>query len=135
MQTVSSRVHVEYVDPDKYPEVARAAGVTKYGTTIVQIGAKKEEAKSVTEEEITGAIIRDVKTSTRTVCFLTGERRTSDRRFATRRMAIRSSRMRSARITIRRRRSACSKRLKFPRIARLRSLPAPRVITSSPPST
>ena len=71
-QTVSGRVHVNYVDPDKSPEVARAAGVTKYGTMMVQIGAKKEEAKTVTEGDITGAIIRDIKTSSRTICFLTG---------------------------------------------------------------
>ena len=70
--SISSRIHVEYVDPDKKPEEARAAGVTKYGTTMVQIGAKKEEAKSVTEEEITGAIIRDLKSRTRTVCFVSG---------------------------------------------------------------
>ena len=40
--------------------------------TIVQIGAKKEEAKSLTEEGITGAFIRDLKNNTRTVCFVTG---------------------------------------------------------------
>jgi gliding motility-associatede transport system auxiliary component len=72
-QTISSRVHVEYVDPDKKPEEARAAGITRYGTMMVQIGTKKDEAKSVTEEDITGAIIRDVKNRTRTVCFFTGE--------------------------------------------------------------
>lgn len=71
--SVSPRIHVEYVDPDKKPEEARAAGVTKYGTMMVQVGAKKEEAKSVTETEITGAIIRDVKSRARTVCFLTGD--------------------------------------------------------------
>ena len=38
----------------------------------MQIGTRKEEAKSATEQEITGAIIRDLKTSTRTVCFLAG---------------------------------------------------------------
>jgi ABC-type uncharacterized transport system involved in gliding motility auxiliary subunit len=70
--SVSSRVHAEYVDPDKKPEEARAAGVSKYGTMMVQVGAKKEEAKSVTESEITGAIIRDIKNRTRTLCFLTG---------------------------------------------------------------
>ncbi len=46
--------------------------VTKYGTTVVQIGARKDEAKNMTEEDITGAIIRDLKTNTRTVCFVTG---------------------------------------------------------------
>src|ERR1700757_3630995 len=34
---LSHKVHVEYVDPDKKPEVTREAGVKNYGTTIVQI--------------------------------------------------------------------------------------------------
>ncbi len=70
--TLSPRIHVEYIDVEKRPQEARAAGVTKLGTSFVQIGAKKEEAKSVTESEVTGAIIRDLKTSTRTVCFVSG---------------------------------------------------------------
>ena len=70
--TLSPRIRVEYVDVEKRPQEARAAGVTKLGTSFVQIGTKKEEAKSVTESEITGAIIRDLKTSTRTLCFVSG---------------------------------------------------------------
>ncbi len=69
---LSPKVHVEYVDPDKKPQVAREAGIKNYGTTIVQIGAKKDEAKSLNEEGITGAFIRDLKNTTRTVCFVTG---------------------------------------------------------------
>jgi len=69
---LSPKVHVDYVDVDKKPQLAREAGVKNYGTTIVQIGAKKEEAKSLTEEGITGAFIRDLKNTTRTVCFVTG---------------------------------------------------------------
>jgi ABC-type uncharacterized transport system involved in gliding motility auxiliary subunit len=69
---LSPKVHVEYVDPDKKPQVAREAGIKNYGTTIVQIGAKKEEAKSTSEEAITGAFIRVLKNKTRTVCFVTG---------------------------------------------------------------
>ena len=70
--TLSPKVHLDYVDPDKNPNAARAAGVTKYGTTVVQVGTKKEDANSLTEEDVTGAIIRDLKTNTREVCFLTG---------------------------------------------------------------
>jgi len=70
--TLSSKVHLDYVNPDENPNAARAAGITKYGTTVVQIGAKKEEAKSLTEEDVTGAIIRVLKSNTRNVCFLTG---------------------------------------------------------------
>ena len=71
-KSLSSNVKVQYVDPDKDPQQAREAGIRSFGTAIVQIGAKKEEAKSMTEEAITGAIIRDLKSNTRTVCFLSG---------------------------------------------------------------
>jgi len=47
---LSPKIHVEYVDPDKKPQLAREAGIKNYGTTIVQIGAKKEEAKSLVLE-------------------------------------------------------------------------------------
>jgi len=69
---LSPKVHVEYVDPDKKPELARVAGVKNYGTAVVQIGERREEAKSLTEEGLTGAFIRDLKTNTRTVCFVEG---------------------------------------------------------------
>ena len=69
---LSHKVHVEYVDPDKKPQLAREAGIKSYGTAIVQIGANKQEAKGLNEEGITGAFIRDLKNTTRTVCFVTG---------------------------------------------------------------
>jgi ABC-type uncharacterized transport system involved in gliding motility auxiliary subunit len=70
--SLSPKIKLDYVDPDKSPQMARAAGITKYGTTIVQVGAKQEQAKAMSEEEVTGALIRDLKSNTRTVCFLTG---------------------------------------------------------------
>src|SRR5246500_3423414 len=69
---LSPKVKVEYVDPDKNPTLAREAGIRTLGTAVVQVGAKREEAKSMTEEGITGAFIRDLKNNTRTVCFITG---------------------------------------------------------------
>src|SRR5215467_361329 len=77
---LSPKVQVQYVDPDKKPELARAAGVKEYGIAVVQIGDRREEAKTLTEEAITGAFIRDLKTSTRTVCFVegSGEHRIED---------------------------------------------------------
>jgi len=69
---LSPKVHVKYVDPEKDPMVARAAGYKSNGSAIVQVGLNKNEAKSITEEEITGALIRDLKNTTRTVCFVTG---------------------------------------------------------------
>jgi ABC-type uncharacterized transport system involved in gliding motility auxiliary subunit len=69
---LSPKVKISYVDPDKSPQLARAAGIRDFGTAVVQIGDKKETAKSLTEEGITGAFIRDLKGTTRTVCFVAG---------------------------------------------------------------
>src|SRR6266571_2138572 len=67
---LSSKLHVVYLDPDKKPQVAKAAGVRSYGQIMVDSGAKKEEAKSLTEEEVTGALIRSLKSGERNACFL-----------------------------------------------------------------
>jgi ABC-type uncharacterized transport system involved in gliding motility auxiliary subunit len=69
---LSPKVRVKYVDADKEPELARQAGIKNYGTAVVQVGDRKEEAKSVTEEGVTGAFIRDLKNNTRSVCFISG---------------------------------------------------------------
>ncbi len=69
---LSHKIKVKYVDPEKEPMVARAAGFKREGSAIVQVGANKEEAKSTREEDITGALIRGLKNKTRTVCFVTG---------------------------------------------------------------
>jgi len=69
---LSPKVRIAYVDPDKNPQAARAAGIREFGTALVQIGEKKETAKAITEEGLTGAFIRDLKGTTRSVCFVTG---------------------------------------------------------------
>ena len=69
---LSPKLQVKYVDPDKDPQLARGAGIRSLGTAVVQVGDKREEAKSMTEEGITGAFIRDLKSNTRTVCFTSG---------------------------------------------------------------
>jgi gliding motility-associatede transport system auxiliary component len=69
---LSSKMHVAYVDPDKKPQVVKAAGIRSYGQIMVDSGTKKEEAKSLTEEEVTGALIRSLKSGERNACFVTG---------------------------------------------------------------
>src|ERR1700741_4372278 len=54
---LSPKIQVKYIDPDKDPELAREYGVREFGTAVVQIGSKHEDAKSMTEEGITGAFI------------------------------------------------------------------------------
>ena len=69
---LSPRIHVDYVDPDKNPQLAREDGIRDFGSAVVEIGAKKDTAKEMTEEGITGSLIRDLKGNTRTVCFAAG---------------------------------------------------------------
>jgi ABC-type uncharacterized transport system involved in gliding motility auxiliary subunit len=70
--SLSPKIHVDYIDPDKSPQQTREEGIKNYGTALVQVGDRKEEAKSMTEEGITGALIRVLKNKTRTVCFIAG---------------------------------------------------------------
>jgi ABC-type uncharacterized transport system involved in gliding motility auxiliary subunit len=79
-QNLNSNVKVRYVDPEEKPDLAKLEGVHNFGDIIIDNGIKKETAKGPTEEELTGAIIREIKTGTRSACFLqgSGEHRTDD---------------------------------------------------------
>jgi ABC-type uncharacterized transport system involved in gliding motility auxiliary subunit len=67
---LSTKLRVVYVDPDKKPQLAK--GVRTYGTIFIDSGLRKEEAKSLTEEDVTGALIRSLKSGERNVCFVSG---------------------------------------------------------------
>ncbi len=69
---LSNKIHVKYIDPEKDPVSARAAGIRTYGAITVSNGVRTQEAKAATEEEITGALIRALKTNERVACFVSG---------------------------------------------------------------
>ncbi|MCX6603842.1 MAG: Gldg family protein [Acidobacteria bacterium] len=69
---LSSKLRVDYIDPEKSPQLARALGARSFGQVFVENGIKREEARALTEEEVTGAIIRTLKTGDRMVCSLSG---------------------------------------------------------------
>ncbi|MGA3190167.1 MAG: GldG family protein [Bryobacteraceae bacterium] len=71
-QNLSTKVNVQYMDADKKRTQAIAAGVKTLGTIFVDYGAKHQEAKSLSEEEVTGAIIRAMKGGERLACFVLG---------------------------------------------------------------
>jgi ABC-type uncharacterized transport system involved in gliding motility auxiliary subunit len=69
-QNLSSKITVDYRDTDKQRTQALAAGVKTLGTIFVKVGNKQEEAKSLSEEDITGAMVRALKGGERTACFI-----------------------------------------------------------------
>src|SRR5215472_13939459 len=67
---LSPRLKVEFIDPVKKPQVAKAAGFRRDANILVASNNRQEEAKSLTEEEVTGALIRSQKSGERNVCFV-----------------------------------------------------------------
>ncbi len=71
-KNLSPKIDVQYMDADKKRTQAIAAGVKTLGTIFIDIGNKHQEAKSLTEEEVTGAIVRALKGGERLACFVLG---------------------------------------------------------------
>jgi ABC-type uncharacterized transport system involved in gliding motility auxiliary subunit len=67
---LSPRFHVQYVDPERKPAQAKAAGYRPDAPIMIDSGPRKEAAKSLSEEEVTGALIRSLKSGARNVCVL-----------------------------------------------------------------
>ena len=68
--SLSPKLHVQFIDPVKKPTQAKAAGFRRDLQILVANGARQEEAKSLTEEEVTGALIRSLKSGDRNACVL-----------------------------------------------------------------
>ncbi len=75
-KNLSPKIDVQYMDADKKRTQAIAAGVKTLGTIFVDIGNKHQEAKSLTEEEVTGAMVRALKGGERTGLLRSRLRRT-----------------------------------------------------------
>jgi len=70
---LSPKVKVDYIDPVAKPQPARSAGVRETGLLRVDAGnGRVQEARTLNEEDITGAIMRAIKGGDRTVCFVSG---------------------------------------------------------------
>lgn len=68
---ISPKLKVEYIDLLKNPQRARDIGA-RDGSIFLVRGEKLQEARSLTEEEVTSALIRILKTAEKTVCFMQG---------------------------------------------------------------
>ncbi len=71
-ENTSSRVRVEYVDPDEDPVKAEVMNIRTYGTLMLTIGGERQEASSASEQDITNAIITALKGQTKAACVATG---------------------------------------------------------------
>ena len=68
----SGRFNWEFVDPDKNPEIAKQYNIRSMGTIVVESGNKSEKIDEFTEQNLTNAIIKVTRDTTKKVYFITG---------------------------------------------------------------
>ncbi len=61
-----------FVDPEADPIAAQNANVTRDGTVVVRMGDQQEPVTTVTEQELTGALVRLINPSSEAIYFLIG---------------------------------------------------------------
>jgi len=89
-RTLSSRIHFEFIDPDRQPDVALQYEVKnygafqnpltgtqlKFGTVVISAGDRKEKiekrSEEVLEQDLTNAIIKTLRTETPKIYFIRG---------------------------------------------------------------
>jgi ABC-type uncharacterized transport system involved in gliding motility auxiliary subunit len=71
---LSPKLTVQFIDPEREPTKAKAIGFRPDAPVLIDSGGRKEGAKSLSEEEITGALIRSLKSGVRNVCVLSAAR-------------------------------------------------------------
>src|SRR6202012_5949595 len=67
---LSPKFHVQYIDPERKPTQAKAAEYRPDAPVLIDSGTRKEGAKSLSEEEVAGALIRSMKSGARNVGVL-----------------------------------------------------------------
>ncbi len=68
----SAKLNYELIDPDENPEITKKYRVRKYGTLVVESGAKHELVEKLNEENITNAIIKVTREQDKVIYFTTG---------------------------------------------------------------
>jgi gliding motility-associatede transport system auxiliary component len=68
----STKIKYEFIDPDKSPGLVKAYGITQDGTSILEAGGQENRITTVTEEDLTNALIKATRQSKKVIYFLEG---------------------------------------------------------------
>jgi len=68
----SKKIKYEFIDPDKNPGLVKRYDITLDGTTVFECGDKENRITSVSEEDITNALIKVSREKKKTIYFLEG---------------------------------------------------------------
>jgi len=68
----SGRLKYEFIDPDKNPGLVKRYNVTQDGTTIIEAGDRENMITTITEEDVTNALIKVTRDRKKVIYFLEG---------------------------------------------------------------
>ncbi|BCA56699.1 conserved membrane protein of unknown function [Nitrospira sp. KM1] len=68
----SSKIAVEFIDPERQPKLAQAYGITRSDTAIFESGTQTIRITNPSEAELTGALMRVSKDDKKRILFLEG---------------------------------------------------------------
>ncbi|MGH9467742.1 MAG: GldG family protein [Terriglobales bacterium] len=72
-QRQSRLVDVQFVDPDRHPQMARQYKIQTYGSIVIFSGGQQQIVTSMTEQDVTNAIVRVLKGAKKVIYFAAGD--------------------------------------------------------------
>ena len=69
----SSRLSVEFIDPERQPEMARTYGITRIDTAVLESGDQKIYLTNASEADMTNALLRVTRDTKKELLFLIGQ--------------------------------------------------------------
>jgi len=68
----TSKVTVEFIDPERQPDIAKTYAISEIDTAVVESSAQKIYLNDASENEVTNALLRVTQTAKKHLVFLTG---------------------------------------------------------------
>ncbi len=68
----SAKLSGEIIDPDTHPAAAKQYGITQYDTIVIESGGQEARVRTVSEQELTNALIRVGKQAKKRIAVLDG---------------------------------------------------------------
>lgn len=72
MRRANRRVRTRFVDPDRRLDVVNRYSIRYYGTVVLEMGGRREDATSPTPQDLATALLRLQRPGSRRVCLTTG---------------------------------------------------------------
>lgn len=69
----SSKLDVEFIDPERQPNMARTYGITRIDTAVLESGGRKIYLTKASEAEMTNALLRVTRDFNKQLIFLSGQ--------------------------------------------------------------